>query len=61
MEYYNTDEFGNIIYKDEQTGELYSFTQEEIEGKELEDYPWDDKHIIEEFIQKNHGKTVHAK
>ncbi|MTU33856.1 hypothetical protein GMD41_14320 [Parasutterella excrementihominis] len=41
--------------------ELYSFTPEEIEGKLLEDYPWDDNHIVTYFIQTGNGKPVYCK
>lgn len=61
INYYNEDINGNVIYKDDETNELYSFTPEEIEGKLLEDYPWDDNHIIDEFAQSSNGKTVHIK
>lgn len=49
MKYLNTDTFGNTIYIDEETKEMYSFAPEEIEGKLLEDYPWNEAHIITEF------------
>lgn len=61
INYYNTDEFGNIIYIDEEKNELYSFTLEAIEGKLLEDYPWDDNHIVAYFIQTGNGKPVYCK
>lgn len=49
MEYLNTDVFGNAIYIDVETQEMYSFAPEEIEDKLLEDYPWDEAHIVTEF------------
>lgn len=61
MEYYNTDAFGNVIYIDEITNELYSFVPDEIKDKLLEDYPWDPEHMISEFTQTNHGKPIHCK
>lgn len=49
MEYLNTDVFGNTIYIDEETQEMYSFAPEEIKDKLLEDYPWNEAHIVTEF------------
>lgn len=53
MEYYNTDAFGNTIYIDVETEEMYSFTPEEMEvANEREDLsvlPWNEEHIITKF------------
>ena len=60
IEYENTDAFGNVIYRDEETKQLYSFEPDEIEGKLLEDYPWSD-HLVDEYIMTSYGVPVHVK